>query len=103
MNNEEIPYRSPVSQLPTTDKASSVDEGNYDTLRAVRQELAQAIDALATDFNAFTIIKDQKPEDRAAILLHEVEVRQAAYDILMPVFEAVNSTMEAVDVKYREK
>lgn len=97
-----LPYRTPgmVGQRPVQ---TTSNEQDYSTLQIVRDILAKNVEALYKDFNAFGVNKDKDPDERAKILLHEVEVKQGVFDIVNPLLEAVNSAMLAVDQKYKQK
>ena len=98
----EIPYRTPFQPFTPAESVSSTDENEYSTLLQVRNDFAEAIAELSS-FTAFDIDKSKTPTERAKILLHDVEVNQAAYAILYPLFETLNSTVNSINQKYREK
>lgn len=100
--NEEIPYRTPFQTFSPAVSASSTDENEYSTLLQVRNDFGEAITALSS-FTTFDIDKSKPPTERAKILLHDVEVNQAAYAILYPLFDTLNSTVNSINQKYREK
>lgn len=81
---------------------SSTDENEFSTLVKVTQDFAEQLEMLH-HFNAFEIGKDKLPASRAKILLHEVEVNQAVYAVLLPIFETLNSTVNDINQKYRER
>jgi hypothetical protein len=99
--NEDISYRTSF-KLPTpASQVSSTDEHEFSTLLKVRNDFAADIAALH-DFNAFEV-KAENPNERAHILLHDVEVNQAVYNILEPLFARLDDTVNDINQKYREK
>lgn len=101
--DENVPYRATIASLPAAAPVSSKDENNYDTLKDVHARLAKSIEDLYTDFNAFEVHKDLLPANRAKMLLHDVEVRQGVYDIVLPLLQTLESALESVNGKYRER
>jgi hypothetical protein len=97
----EIPYRTPFNTSPAA-SVSSTDEHDFSTLLQVRNDFAAEI-AKLHDFNAFEFGKDMLPADRAKKLLHEVEVNQAVYAILAPFFETLDSTIQDINSRYKER
>jgi L-lysine 2,3-aminomutase len=98
----EIPYRTPFTQFTPAASVSSTDENEFSTLRQTRDEFAEALSSLYT-FNAFEVDKSKTPTERAKVLLHEVEINQGVYAILMPLFESLDSTVNGINQKYREQ
>lgn len=93
---EEIPYRSAVRvNLPEADKASTQDEANYDTLRAVRDALASGIYEL-DKWSAFDLTESEMD------IKQQIKAHQLAFEILSPLLEALNGSLEAVDRKYKQ-
>lgn len=89
--------------LPTVQKPSSVDEGEFSTLQVVRDSLANAVEELYKDFNAFDLLKTGKKTEAAYDLIVQIEAKKAAYDILTPLLETITSTMEGINAKYRQR
>ena len=103
LGESDLPYRSRVaSTIIPTASPSATDERELSTLQIVRADLSQAIAALNKDFNAFTIGKDKLPAERAQLLLHEVEVRQAVYDIIAPLIDMIDGTVSEINEKYKK-
>lgn len=98
MNDEDIPYRTPGInyQLPAEAQVSSLDERNYDTLKMVLHTLTTAVDSL-DKWHAFDTTCTEL-QVKQQIVAHRI-----AADILSPVIEAVKSSVEAVDNKYRQQ
>lgn len=101
--DEEVPYRATITSLPGEAQVDSKDEENYDTLRIVQTALAESIEDLSKNFNAFDIDEKDLPADRAKKLLHDIETKQGVYDIVSPLLEIVNNAVRAVDNKYKDK
>lgn len=102
---DDLPYRSsaPAHVLPTTQQPSSVDEGEFSTLKVVRDTLAEGVEGLYKDFNAFDLLKTGKKTEAAYDLIVQIESKKIAYDILAPLLETVVSTMESINAKYRQR
>jgi hypothetical protein len=101
MDND-IPYRTPFQTFSPAESVSSTDENEFSTLVKVTQDFADELQKLH-DFDAFKIAKDKLPADRAKLLLYEVEVNKKVFDILMPLFEMLNGTVNDINAKYRER
>jgi len=103
---DELPYRgSGIAQTFAVpkDTASSDDERDLSTLKVVKKLLAESIDSLGKDFNAFELLKNKSNKVALESLYREIQGRQIAYDILVPLFETIDKTIEQVDKKYRSK
>lgn len=97
-NDESIPYRSPVT-APTTNDAVDRDAEEFSTLEDVKKTLDQAVEALSKDFNAFDILKlleSPTLDEAARKLLVQIEGKQIAYDILMPLQSTIDSAIQNV-------
>lgn len=105
MDNEAIPQRNTGvrTSLPTVAKPSTNDERDFSTLQAVHKTLADAVNELSKDFNAFAILKEDMPADAAVKLLHDVEVKQGIYDIIYPLFLDIDGTIEQINASHRSK
>lgn len=90
--DEEIPYRSPA-EVKAAPPASVRDENDYSTLEEVERYLAESIEGLSKNFNAFDLSKD------GPTLEAQVAGRQLAYDILMPLHEQIKSAINDIKVK----
>lgn len=99
---DDLPYRSPVTATALPQPVTS-DEQDYSTLRSVRAVIADALEGLYKDFNAFDVLKRESVETAAIDLLRQVEVNQAVYGVLAPLLEAIDSKLQLIDSKYREK
>lgn len=100
---DDLPYRSPVTAVNTPAPVSDTNVANYDTLAIARRLLVDGIDGLYKDFNAFDILKDKPTAEAAENLLRQVEAKQMAFDILSPVLEAVDNAIKGVDEKYKQR
>lgn len=103
-HDEDIPYRSPVTDMLSGASPSKTtsDEVDYNTLKEVRGILKASIDELYKDFNAFQPNKDDLPFDRIKKLLHEIESKQMAYNILAPIYDSIITAMKTVDDNFKE-
>lgn len=99
---DDLPYRSPVTVTAPPQQVTS-DEQDYSTLRLVREEIANCLEGLYKDFNAFDVLKKQPVADAAVDLVRQVEVNQAVYGVLSPLLQAIDSKLQLIDGKYREK
>jgi hypothetical protein len=93
MDNEAIPYRSPVTTGPA-EPVSTQDENDYSTLREVQKEFNDAMNALFNDFNAFELAADPN-------LGVQVAGRQYAYELLLPLQTKVNSAIDDINAKQK--
>lgn len=91
----------PAGVLPTQAEESTQDEANFDTLKKVQSDFRAAIDSLHKDFNAFDIHKDDTDEVAKNKLLRDIDGRQIAYDILSPLLETLDNTVNGVESKYK--
>lgn len=98
----EIPYRTRVRNFTPAASVSSTDENEFSTLVKVRKDFAEAMTNLYS-FDAFDIDKSKTPTERARLLLHDVELNQAVYAVLLPLYEALNGTVNDINSKYKEK
>lgn len=97
LQDEDLPYRASVaSVLPSADD-TRVDESHYDTLRAVHTALKDGMDGL-DEWHAFDLTKSDGLTVEQQIVAH-----RKAFDILVPVFQAVNDAIIKVDEKYKER
>ena len=101
MDND-IPYRTPFQNSTPAASVSSTDENEFSTLVKVRADFAEQL-ALLQSSNAFDVATDKLPADRAKIILHQYDVNKKVYEILMPLYEDLNSTVNDINLKYREK
>lgn len=101
---DNLPYRTPADYAARSrPQQVSSNEVDYSTLKIVRDLLAEAVNGLSKDFNAFEVLKD-KPENAAAKnILRQIEIKQGVYEIVFPLLTAVNEAMRGVDERYRQK
>jgi hypothetical protein len=64
--------------------------------------LQEALTALYADFNAFTIVEGVPKTTAVYDLLRQIEGKKIAYDILAPTVQAVESSLQSIDSKYKE-
>ena len=98
--DEDIPYRTAIEYSPAQ-QVSSADEREFSTLQEVRKILGAGITDLYKDFNAFETFKGVSPTVARADLLRQIEGRQIAYEILVPLLDMMDSTMLAINEKYK--
>lgn len=91
--DSELTYRSPII-MKTETPASSVDEQEFSTLLVVRNQLAEDIGRL-DGIHAFKLTGTQ--EERDAYMAGA----KIAYDILAPIYDTLDSTISAINNKYR--
>lgn len=97
MNEDEnIPYRSPVT-LPPRDAATDNDDQDFSTLLEVQKVFHEAVNALYKDFNAFDLSKNVPK------LEVQIAAKQIAFDILNPLKDTIDSAIQKVEQKRRGK
>ena len=84
-------------RLPEKAEPSATDVDNSDTLRVVRSVLAQGL-ADIDKWHAFDLTGRE-----GLTMKQQVEARKLAYQILVPLLDAVDSAMEQVNRKYRRR
>lgn len=99
---DDLPYRSPVSQAVNSNPVTK-DEDEHSTLKSVFKILEETTTGLYKDFDAFQLYKDKLPADRAKMLLHDVEVKQAVYEIVAPLVQRVGDAIAAADSNFRRR
>lgn len=100
---DDLPYRSPVTQGTAQSPSTTANETNYDTLKIVRELLADSLEDLYKNFNAFDVLKSETKDKAVDNLLRQIEGKQIAYDILSPVLEGVDNAIKVVDDKYKAR
>lgn len=88
---------------PQPTKVVTKDEEDYSTLRAVRNTLAEAIEGLYKDFNAFEVLGTDVTRDAKDKMLRSIESKKMVYDILAPLLETIDGAIQGVDSKYKEQ
>lgn len=78
------------------------DEENYDTLKAIYLVLAESVEALYKDFNAFKLPEGVPKTTALYNLMVQIDGKQQAYDILAPLAESAKQALDLVDNKYKE-
>ncbi len=101
--DNDLPYRTPMTAIVSTTPVSSKNEDNYDTLKIVQKLFRDSLDGLYRDFNAFDVLNGKPPSAAAENLLRQIQAKQIAYDLLSPVLEAVDSAIQTVDDKYKQR
>lgn len=98
--DEEIPFFSPATAR-TDDPVTDADTDDYTTLKKVQEILDREIENLGKDFNSFDIPKDKGRDEALGMLLRQVDGRQEAYAILVPIQEMVKSAVESIEEQRR--
>ena len=104
-NDVQIPYFTPGESLGTKVKFTT-DDANYDTLKEMRDELGEQLEALYKDFNAFdvlTLIENKTADEVAKAFVIKAAGRQEAYNILLPIFSRLDSVVTAIDTRFMEQ
>lgn len=103
-SSDEAPYRSftPLTIIPKA-TSSADDENQFSTLVLARDELATSIEGLYKDFNAFSVLKDTDITIARDNLLRQIEAKQIAYDILVPILDTLDSTILAINEKWKSR
>lgn len=101
-SSDDLPYRSftPLTIMPKAD-STATDEQQFSTLLEARENLAKDIEALYKDFNAFDLSKAENEHEAVAALLYQIRGKQTAYDILVPVLDAMDSTIMLINDKWK--
>lgn len=101
--DEEIGYRtSGVAWKPPAPTVTQ-DEEDVSTLRVVRANLAESIEGLYKDFNAFELLKGATTARKKEELLYQIAIKQGVYEILAPLFDQVDSSIKSTTAKYKQK
>lgn len=93
MDNEEVGYRSPIDNTPAT--VPDADSDNFSTLIDVYRKFKAELKGLE-HINAFDTMKLEGKTKAAAILLRQLDAKQEAYKILMPLFLQLESAVQDV-------
>jgi hypothetical protein len=94
--DQDIPYRTPFQTSTPAASVSSTDENEYSTLLKQRTDFAEALAELR-QFDAFDLTGTEL-QVKQQIVAHRI-----AFDILSPIFESLNSAVNDINAKYREK
>lgn len=104
---DDLPYRSAVPQgIVSSNKGTTTNEQNYDTLKNVLKTLDTRIEGLYKDFNAFDVVgllQSSELDDAQKKLLVQILAKQQAYDVLIEAREAINSVLITADQKYKQR
>lgn len=95
MEEPEIPYRTRLKDFTPTSPVSSTDENEYSTLLKVRNDLAADL-AQLDNWSAFDLTESELS------IKQQIKAHQLAYDILSPIFDALNNTVNEINIKYME-
>lgn len=102
-SEEGFAYRSAVIPILHDDTPDTdVNRDQYSTLKSVHTEFTAQIKSLNKDFNAFELLEGHDPDVVARDLVVQIKGNQKAYDILMPLYEAMTNALAKVDSKYKE-
>ena len=93
MDQEEVGYRSPIDNTPA--KVPDADSDNFSTLVDLYRKFKAEIKDLEHT-NAFDTMKLEGKTKAAAILLRQLDAKQEAYKILMPLFLQLESAVQDV-------
>ncbi len=93
MDQEEVGYRSPIDNTPA--KVPDADSDNFSTLIDVYRKFKAELKGLE-HINAFDTMKLEGKTKAAAILLRQLDAKQEAYKILMPLFLQLESAVQDV-------
>lgn len=94
--DDELPYRTPFQYTTPAASVSSTDEHEFSTLLQQRNEFAAAI-AQLDHWSAFDL------EGTEMTIKQQIKAHELAFGILSPIFEALNSAVNDINEKYREK
>jgi hypothetical protein len=95
---DELLYgKQPEIQLPREAAPSNVDTDNFDTLRAVRDELTTALAEL-DGWHAFDLA-----ERDGLTIKQQIKAHQLAYAMMAPLLDSINSALDQVNRKYRNQ
>lgn len=97
---DDLPYRSPVTNRTTKPQAVNKDTEEYSTLKEVHGLFLEGVDSLYKDFNAFDILSTDMPEEAKEKFIAEVKAKQLAYNILQPLLEQVDNAVKKVDKNF---
>lgn len=93
MDQEEVGYRSPIDNTPA--RVPDADSDNFSTLIDVYRKFKAELKGLE-HINAFDTMKLEGKTKAAAILLRQLDAKQEAYKILMPLFLQLESAVQDV-------
>ena len=79
------------------EKPSSKDELDYSTLFSIRDEVAQYMADLRSDFNAFELDDMRDPDLSAKKFLIDVRVNKEVYRVLSTLILKINSAVKGAD------
>ena len=96
-SDEDVPYRSHVPDGITSDDSPTVDEDNFDTLKAVYISFQEAIAAL-DKWHAFDLEEKDELSLKQQIVAHRL-----AYDIIAPLYSELRNTVSSINAKYRDR
>ena len=96
MTDPDIPYRTSVPNFTPAASVSSTDENEFSTLLQARNEFGEAI-AQLHHWDAFDL------EEKELTVKEQIKAHRVAYDILLPLYESFNDTVNQINAKYREK
>ena len=93
MDQEEVGYRSPIDNTPA--RVPDADSDNFSTIIDVYRKFKAELKGLE-HINAFDTMKLEGKTKAAAILLRQLDAKQEAYKILMPLFLQLESAVQDV-------
>ncbi len=101
-NDNSLPYRSPVTPA-AADIPYTQDEQDYNTLKFVQNILAETIDGLYKEFNAFDVLSDGTDTEKRDKMMRQIAGNQIAYDILSPVKERIDNAITTADSNFNQR
>ena len=101
---DDLPYHVDLSDAVADRRDTfTVDDANFDTLSNVQAILHASVDELYKDFNLLHIPVEGADDAVLATFRRQVEAKQAAYAILAPVVDAVDSAINLANLKHKER
>lgn len=98
---DDLQYRSPFQQeLPGKAQESVQDEVDFSTLQVVRKVLANELEALNKDFNAFQVLNAEDPEAEAKKLVIQILAKKQVAEILTPLINLLDSSISTIESRY---
>lgn len=94
MDNEEVPYRTPVD-IGQAKQVSSQDEDDFSTLIFIQKEINREVQKLS-DVDAFDLAEAELS------VKEQLAAYRKAREILEPIQQTINSTIDEIKLKQKE-
>jgi hypothetical protein len=96
--NPDLPYMTPLDLYPAAagSSGSFQDEMNYSSLEEARDNMKTEMDRLLT-INSVDITRTELS------VKQQIAANQTAYDILLPVLQTLESAIQDVKSKWRQR